>query len=228
MNQLKNLLDYLEYEWSSAWTERFRYDVYFEKDERKYVIEMQGEQHFVGGWRNYRLLDEITTIDNKKKNLAMENNIIPIIIDARQSDFDFIFDNIKKSILGQIFDMSVINTDKCKTDITANIVKLVCDEYQNNKKIKTLAKQFQVSGTTIRKYLKIGTKIGWCQYTPGESSKMCVRVLDVDKNILYEYTSIAECVRRLSAIYNMTFYGANISRACKYGYSCQGLFFEYI
>lgn len=231
LNQFKDSLDYLEYEWSSDWSERLRYDVYFEKDKQKYIIEMQGSQHYMGGWKNKKTLEEIQDIDMKKKNLAIQHNIIPIIIDARNSEFNFIFNNIKDSILNQIFDFNKIDISKCQEEIiSSNNIKIICEAYQQNasKSIKKLSNDFQLSQTTIRKYLKIGTQLGWCEYIPEEIGKTKIRVLDANKNIIGEYLSIADCIRDLTQKYKTTFISGNISRACKKRYTCRGLYFEYI
>lgn len=228
MKQLKSKIDYIEYEWSDDWTQRKRYDVYLEKDNKKYIIEMQGSQHFIKGWNDKRSIEEIQSIDEKKINMAIEHNIIPVVIDSQKSDFNFIFNNIKQSILGDIFNFDTIDTNQCQNDITSNIIKQVCEKYQNECiMIKDLSEEFQVSKTTITKYLKIGSEIGWCQYVAGENNKTKVRVYDSCKNIINTYSSISECVCELSKIYNKKFFSANISRACRNGYSCNGLFFEY-
>lgn len=229
MNQFKSKIDYLEYEWSAKWSNRQRYDVYFEIHNQKYVIEMQGSQHFIVGWGNKRSLKEIQEKDLFKKENAINHDIIPIIIDSRQSDFGFIFSNIKDSILNEIFDLDKVDVVKCQNDITSNIIKQVCKQFEDNSriKIKDLANNFNVSKNTIVKYLKIGSKIGWCDYVPGDLCQTKVKVFDVNKNIIGYYKSIAECTRKLSEIYNVEFISANISRACKKGYSCNGLFFEY-
>lgn len=230
MNQFKFKVDYLEYEWSTEWTERQRYDVYFETNCKKYVIEMQGMQHYsAAGWKGQRTLQEIQDKDLFKKENAINYGIIPIVIDSRQSDFDFIFNNLKNSILNEILDLDSINIVKCQHEITSNIIKQVCEQFENNLTItiKDLASNFNVSKVTITKYLKIGSKIGWCNYTSGDLSQKKVRVFDANKNIIGYYESIAECARKLSEMYNTKFFSANISRACQKGYSCNGLFFEY-
>ena len=212
-------------------TQRQRYDVYFEKNNRKYVIEMQGQQHYcAGGWQDRRTLNEIQEKDQFKQESAIEHNITPIVIDSRKSDFDFILENLKGSVLSNIFDFDVIDKQKCQNDITKNIVKQVCEQFDSDltPSIKSLADNFCVSKPTIVKYLKMGAKIGWCDYTPGDLSETKVRVLDCNRVFIGCYNSIADCSRELSAAYNIKFYHSNISRACKNGYSCNGLFFEYV
>lgn len=230
INQFKTEIDYLEYEWSAKWTQRQRYDVYFEKDNKKYTIEMQGSQHFSNGWGDKRSLEEIQEKDVQKQEMAINHGIIPIVIDSRQSDFDFIFDNIKKSILNEIFILNKVDINKCQNDITSNVVKQVCERFNNvpNIMIKDLANEFCVSKATIAKYLKMGVKIGWCHYVPGDLSKSKVKMFDADKNFIKQYESMAECACDLFEKYNIKIYSSNISRACQKGYICKGFYFEYV
>lgn len=229
MNQFQSEIEYLEYEWSEKWTKRQRYDVYFEKNDKKYVIEMQGSQHYTSGWNDKRTLEEIQKEDLFKKENAINHGIIPIIIDSRKSNFDFIFEGIKDSVLNDIFELEKVDIIKCQNDITANIVRQVCEQFRDTPgiMIKDLSSNFHVSKTTIMKYLKVGSKIGWCTYIAGDLYYAKVIVLDAFNNIIGRYDSISECARRLSEIYNIKFFSSNISRACQMGYSCNGLFFRY-
>lgn len=225
--QLSNEVDFLEYEWRDTWTERQRYDVYFEKDGNKYCIELQGEQHYKRGWHDKRSLEEIQEKDLFKSNMALEHGITPIVIDARKSNFQYIFSNIKESILGNLFDLEKIDTNRCQDEITSNIIKRVCDYFSNceNKSTTAISKYFGISSNTIVKYLKVGTELGWCDYSP--QNKVKVLAYNVDISFAQIYPSIAECQRDLEERFStMTF--NNITRACKEGYFIQGFKFIYV
>lgn len=231
MNQLRPELECLEYEWSDKWTNRRLYDAYFEYHGDKYVIEMQGLQHYMQtGWEEYKSLEEVRSIDCEKLNIAMQHDITPIIIDARESDFDFIFSNVENSLLGKLFDLSVIDKHKSMIDITSSFIKQVCEKYKNDKAgvIKELSNEFNLSEATITKYLKIGSKIGWCDYVPGTLNTTQVQVLNLKGDVLFCFDSIAACVRELGKIYNINFDSALISRACQKGYTHHGFYFKYI
>lgn len=77
-----------------------------------------------------------------------------------------------------MFDLSNINWLECEEFALGNLIKEVCNYWKkhrnaNNEDITTsdLAKYFKLSGTTIRKYLKYGTELGWCKYNTKEESR---------------------------------------------------------
>ena len=236
MNQLEGETNCLEYEWSQKWTNKKRYDVYFIKDNKEYIIEMQGEQHYGAGWNRDVPLDQIIINDTQKIELAVQHNIVPIVIDSRISDFDFIFNNIKDSILSEIFDLSVIDLDKCKNDITKNIVKEVCNEYNENPdiSINELVKQYKLCRKTVRKYLVQGARLGWCSYDANESYKKSrdrlkktVIVYSLDYKYINEYASLTVCSEKLTEFYNVNFFIGEISKACKSGKPYKGFYFQF-
>ena len=66
---------------------------------------MQGEQHYTGRWGSLEYQQEN---DNIKKVEAIEHGWRFIEINCRQSDFDFIKNEILNSAFNQIFDMNLI------------------------------------------------------------------------------------------------------------------------
>ena len=54
-----------------------------------------------------------------------------------------------------------------------NIIKEVCEYYNDNQTMNLLeiSKHFNLHKVTIRKYLKNGTKLGWCKYNPYDSMR---------------------------------------------------------
>lgn len=237
MSQFKTELDYLSYELLDDWTNKQRYDVYFIKDGQRYVIEMQGGQHYYTAWNKDISIDEQIEKDRKKAELAIEHKIIPIIIDARISNFDFIFKNIQNSILGEIFDLSKFDVEQCRADATKNIIKGICKTYNENPNIltKELADLYDLSTTSIIRYLKQGAELGWCNYDPRESSLTSrvvlgkgVRVYDKDRNLIHEFYALLQCERELSRIYNKRFYRKIIKNVCDgIKESYHGFYFEY-
>ena len=82
------------------------------------------------------------------------------------------------SRLNEIFDLSNIDWLQCEEYALKNIVKEVCDYWHEHKEINgeditttLLMHIFKLSTNTIRKYLKKGTKIGWCNYNPKNELK---------------------------------------------------------
>ena len=219
MYQLKDECDYLEFEWFEKWKDKYRYDVYFEKNNQKYVIEMQGEQHY-RGWKGYNL-KEIQQNDQIKKDLAISNNIIPIIIDAEKSDFDYIFNNIKNSLLSKIFNLSNIDINTCKEHSMKNIIKLICQDY-NDMTTTELMDKYKLCRSTVVKYLHKGTQLGWCNYNPKESH---LKSLDVHKKKVDVYTkngefigtydSIKEGIEVVKNLYGIKLSNGSITEVCQ-------------
>lgn len=165
-------------EFSGGWLKNRRYDFYFEYNNEKYIVEMNGKQHYInGGFEKLggRSLEEEKNNDKLKKKEALNNGIDNyIVIDCRESNFEWIKNNIIHSKLNDIFDLNnVIDWNNIIEDSQKSITKEVCNYWYlhndiNNEglSIKYLENIFNISNTTIRTYLKIGTELGWCTYIP--------------------------------------------------------------
>lgn len=153
------------------WLSKYRYDFYFENNNNRYIIEIHGEQHpgtkyhkstfeSCGG----RTYDEELTNDTLKKKLAERNDINYIVIDCSLSDIFFIKNEITNSKLNSLFDINLINWNECSKFAYCNLVKQVCDYYNNsNETLPCIAKKFNIGKTTIYRYIKKGKALGWCK-----------------------------------------------------------------
>lgn len=84
-----------------------------------------------------------------------------ITINCSQSKFEFIKNEIEKSLLKNIFDLSLLNWAEIGKNAEKSIVKEVCDAYKNRTKYTgQLCKEFHVYKTTIIRYLKRRVSIG--------------------------------------------------------------------
>lgn len=156
------------------WSNNRYYDFYI--SEYNIIIETHGEQHYIQTRRNGgRTLQEEQENDRYKEQLARENGIEHyIIIDCRESDMEYIKENILKSKLNKIFDLSKIDWLKCEEFALKNIVKEVCEYWNNKEEWETttdLGKIFTLDRHTIREYLKKGVKLGWCNYFAMEEER---------------------------------------------------------
>lgn len=237
IKQFKHNIDYVCYEWSADWTNRQRYDVYFIKDKQEYVIEMQGGQHYALAWDMNISVEEKINNDLKKEKLAIAHGIVPIIIDARVSNFDFIIKNIYNSALGIIFDLSAFDIYQCKCDAAKNIVKEICKKYMDDPdiSIKALSEFYNIHTSTVVKYLKQGSEFGWCNYDPKVSECLSkirqgksVKVYNENKVLIHEFYAILQCAREMSKIYNIHFSRKSISKVCNgMQKSYHNFYFEY-
>lgn len=151
---------------------KMRYDFYFKHNNEQYIVEVHGMQHYNGGFDSYggRTSEEEIINDKYKKQLALDfgiNNYI--VIDCRYSELEYIKNSILQSKLSTIFDFNMIDWSKCEEFALSNMIKSICNYWNNNKENKTtgdLAKIFGVHYNTIGKILKKGTKLGWTEYNP--------------------------------------------------------------
>ena len=151
---------------------RPEYDFYFEVDDNKYIIEMDGDFHNKVHSKSKLNIEQINEIDNKKDILAKENNITMVRIDCRKSDYDYIFNSIKNSIINDLFDLSKINkTEINKKAYSSNIADACYLYMTKSKNLNTISKILNIPYDTIYHYLKKGTEIGLCDYDPKFSLK---------------------------------------------------------
>lgn len=151
------------------WCENYRYDFYIPSINA--IIEVHGKQHYEGqGFSSYNtgktLYEEINN-DQIKHKLALRNGIkLYIIINASESDFNYIKNSILSSELANIYNLSQVDWNYIYSLTTKNLVKEVCRTWDEsvNITITETSNMFHLSDVTIRKYLKIGNELGWCIY----------------------------------------------------------------
>lgn len=158
------------------WCKNYRYDFYFKYNDKQYIIETHGGQHpntkyYDNGFeRSFsKKFEDCLKNDKIKKELALANGIGEenyIVVDCSISKLDFIKQNILESKLAEIFNLSKINWLECEEFAQSNLVKKVCEIKKNNPNLTTLDISLivKLEVSTIRKYLTIGNKLGWCHY----------------------------------------------------------------
>ena len=122
------------------WCDKYRYDFYFEYNNKQYICEINGLQHYeesfknVKSNRNRRTLKEEQKNDKLKKELALKNDIKEdnyIVIDCRYSELEWIKEHILNSNLAKIFDLSNIDWLKCHEFACCTRVKEACDLWES-------------------------------------------------------------------------------------------------
>jgi transposase len=234
ISQLKQLKQVREFgiEKSFIWSEKRFYDGFINNE---ILIEMHGEQHYTGRFSqclpSARTLQEEQENDKLKKQLALDNGIKEenyIVIDCRHSEMEWIKENVLKSRLSEIFDLKFINWNKIREFICRNLVKEVCEIWNNsNARLSTvdIAKITGLNRSTITEYLKQGKKLGWCNYDPKEESKKSKRELNkkgISKPIeifkdnisLGVFPSCAELIRCSEKEFGVKFHDIYISQVC--------------
>ena len=134
-----------------AWCGNYRYDLYFENDNSAYIVEMDGGMHE----------DRQLEIDKIKDDLALTNGIEVIRIDCDypkvEHRLSYIRDNLLKSKLSTIVDLSKINWDIIDAKLLdENITKKICDLRNQGLSYKDIINILDISKPTIDSHLRIG------------------------------------------------------------------------
>lgn len=232
-------------EYSPEWIKPKKYDFYFELHNQKYIIEMDGGLgHGKKVYKSSKLTpDETLEIDIYKEYMAVQNNISIIRVDCDYTTnirSEFIKQNIiSNTKLNDIFDFSLIDWNLCEEYALKNLTKTVCDykALNNNSSTKDIGILFKLGTDTIATYLKRGSKLGWCKYSPEEEKQKAMKrsknrkdinpVLCVNKNLVFY--NLSECQRQSVQLFGEKFYTNSISKNIRGLTSTyKGLIFKYI
>lgn len=196
------------------WCSDYRYDFYINKT--NCIVETHGLQHYEDKENRRMSLNEIQVNDKAKEKLAKENDIKNyIVLDCRCSNMEWIQNSIMNSELPNLLNFKEDNIDwlKCHEYACSSLVKDVCclwnDGIKNTLKI---ANKLKINRSTIIRYLKQGTELGWCDYDPKEALRnkeyiykkvICLTtgeifnsILDASKIYDVHKSSISACCRR--------------------------------
>lgn len=207
-NTLEQLSVQFETQYSPLWANKFRYDFYIPKF--NLIIETHGQQHYMncGSWNK----NNQCKTDKEKEELALNNGINKyIIIDCRESQSEYIKKSILSSDLIYLFDFSNIDWIKSNKYATNSMVKKVCLYYNEHKytvSIKDMASHFKICRDTIRKYLNIGSKLGWCDYDKTKSNYTILRPIRIIETN-DEFESISSCIKQVEILY-----GIKLNQSC--------------
>lgn len=230
------------------WCDKYKYDFYL--PDYNVIIETHGEQHYNNTGEFKRTLDEEQENDRLKQELALKNGINRyIVIDCRHSNLEWIKNSVLNSELANMFNLSEIDWLECEKFALNNLVKEVC-EYWNNKEewetTQTIADNNPwgiKSGATIRKYVKIGDKLGWTTYdVKKERDKAykkakeilitrCSKQVEIFKDgvSLGIFKSGCELERQSEGKFGTKLFQANISSVCRGESKCyKGFVFKYL
>lgn len=191
------------------WSQRKEYDFYFRINGITYIVEMNGEQHYIE-IQNSKICSDLSyqkENDMFKKNLAISNGILEtnyIQIDCRISDYMFIKDNIIHSKLFEILGLHDFDWNACFQQSTTSLLVKVAKLWNSGiKDVKALKEQTGLSDTAIYKFLCRGRDIGLCDY----ENIVKTKVRCINDNIVFD--SITEAVK----YYNIK--SNNISAVCR-------------
>lgn len=181
LSQFKENFDEFETEFSPKWAKiilnskerKVKYDFMIVKNGERIVIEMDGAFHFIENKLSKENLSIIKEVDEKKDLLAIRFGYKIIRIDCKLSNYQYIIENILKSEINNFIDFKLVDWERCISDSQKSIVKEVCICKKSNPELSTvdISKKFNIDRNTVRRYLKTGSKIGWCQYDANSERK---------------------------------------------------------
>ena len=209
LSQLK--VDNVIYEYHSEWTQGRRYDVYFELNGEKYIIEMDGDQHR----RNttWSTLEKQSLIDHEKDSNANQAGIHLIRIKAKIYKYDDWIEQFNNCEIGDFIKSSNVDWYKCIKETETNYTKSISEYYMEHSTatLKDISDEFGICRNTASQYLKIGASLGWCNYSHEESKKRSDafnakrmnnqnELLDSNGNVIGTFDTYTECAKHLSMI----------------------------
>jgi hypothetical protein len=184
----------------------YRYDFYL--PDYNVIVEMHGRQHYEEWNRTSRTLKEEQTNDSNKMEFAIKHGIQNyIVVDARYSDINYISNNILKSQLKDILNLSGVNWRECGYYAGGSLVCESAKLYNDGYSVSDISEKIKHSIVTVRKFLKKGTEIGLCNWEKS-SGFLKEKQPVVLVNTKECFDSISEAGRR----YNTSF--QNISANC--------------
>jgi len=142
-------------------------------EDKKIIIEVDGGFHRKDNTKSGQKKEESIWLDNIKDKLAKEHNYKIIRIIYNDDNFNIKQNILHNELFKKLFDTLNINWNQCEEFALKNRVKEVCEFKDNNINLTTqdIAKTMNMNVTTINKYLKTGTELGWCKYDPKEEMR---------------------------------------------------------
>lgn len=213
------------------WCGKYRYDFYIPLI--SCIIETHGIQHYEETNRKGRTLEYEQINDNEKCKVAMSNGINEyIVVDCRRSTLDWMKSSIMDSALNGLYDLSIIDWNKCHEFALNSLTKLACEMWNDGSNVLEISEVLKLNRFTVIEYLKKGTGI-WCNYDPKEakrkssskvgkkSEKKVIQLDVVNGKIIKEWKSNAEICRELN------YTSSVISDACRKGVVRYGFHWQF-
>lgn len=231
------------------WCDKYKYDFYVQNE--NCIIEVNGSQHYDKCFtnKNAMTLEEVQINDSIKEKIALKNGINNYItIDCRKSDLKTIKQGIINSNICNILkiDINHIDFNKCALDANRNIMKEVCDFYNEHKDMTppNIAPYFRIDRVTVLEYLKRGAEIGICHYdveqakrdskikgAQAASKKLSKKIYAYDNNkiLIGEFMNASQTVEYFKNNFDVHLNSSTIQAVCTGKYKQhKGYIFKYV
>lgn len=228
-------VDY-EHHKTFKWSQGREYDFYIPS--LRMIIEVHGMQHYSRGFESLggRTLEEEQENDKTKELLAKENDISNyIIIDCRYSKINWFKENVLKSKLFSIFNLTNIEWDSFYDYSTDSAYLQVCDLYKKGYNLTEIESLTQIERHYVSKLLNYANNQNELSYTKEDIKKIRAEKTSnkISKPIRCNDTgqvfkSLAELKNNSVKAFGFYVSGNNIARQIKLNKKHFGLSFEYI
>ena len=201
-------------------------------------IETDGNFHRENNKMNGQSKEESQYIDKQR-----DDNCLKYLKEKtiRISDEGDIKQNILNSQLNKMFDLSIVNWDKCEEYSLSNLVKIACKYKKENPELTTtqIGNIMGYNYVSIIKWLKQGKKLGWCDYNPHEEMRKngaknnkswYSKPIEIFKNnkSIGIFPSALELQRKSEGLFGIKLHNSSISNACRNNKPYKGYTFKYI
>ena len=226
------------------WAQNYRYDFYFEKDNKKYIVEMDGDFHYKDCFGQIKYMHDS---DVDKDILANQHGIYIIRIDCNYNNLDR-FTYIKNSILNsELCDLLNLNNQDidwlyCDLCATRTLINDICTLWNSNQfNTNDIANKLKIARVTVCGYLRKGAMLGLTDYDGkdvrskkrAEINKIIARnnkkpiAIYKDNILIGVFASCSDLSKQSMGLFNKKFDDTVLSKAAKgdikyaYGYTIQ-------
>lgn len=141
-----------------------RYDFYIPS--LNIIIETHGEQHSIRpmGYSDCRTLSEEIENDKIKEMIANRYGINKYIaIDCKDSDLNYIKNNILNSELSEIYNLKDVDWRALHIKSIKPLVKIVAELWEiGYVDVPSISSMMNMSKDTVKRYIKQARSVGWC------------------------------------------------------------------
>lgn len=229
-------------EYIKSWTKGKRYDGYFKLNGQLFLLEFDGEQHFIDtSWDSKKKQEEN---DAFKTKLAEDNGYKLIRIDCKESTFSYIKHSIYQSELNELFDLDKINWDMLLQKSLKSKIFDVIDYYNNTDMTnKEIGEELDLDRHTVYRYLMKANELKLINYKSRKESKRIIEtrvdtqrknsdyrfeLYDQNNILINEFSLISDCVNYLNKLNsNNHFTHGEIERALRNNTIYKGYYFKY-
>ena len=184
----KDIICNYKREYQPKWAKPYIYDNYFEYNNKKYIIEMDGGLGHGNLTYSGEIDKEGKQRDKIKDMLAKENNVIVYRIDCVKKKNEDILEDLVDVLTTILNKEVVVNKKDILLKSTKSMVKKVCDLYNDGMAILDISNAVDLSTSTVISYLHRGDKLGLCEYTTINENRLNMigkvkSIIDSNENI---------------------------------------------